>query len=303
MSDNSEAKKAIHAAITLLVQNRNKITFSQAQFKTICRADSKYALQIIEKHSVYLLKTSGECRLEIAELIYSVQWDLMGASEFLSRYNLDSEVAEFINNRLSNNPEEFSNEDLYLVLKYFQRTSLPIRDNALNILSNNVISFADRIASEPPGMSEDIESLKNSITDYGFSPELNEILNKIDDELQKPSDAFSQVATMKHIRSFFEKLHKHVGLELQRQRPKVGNGTPLNKCGQAIDYLERKKVITLKIKDLARCLYSILSDGDFGVHALKASRDYTRLCRNMVIEYAVTLFFELDRRLAEPGDM
>jgi hypothetical protein len=49
-------------------------------------------------------------------------------------------------------------------------------------------------------------------------------------------------------------------------------------------------------------VYSILSDGNYGVHALKATRDYTRLCRNMVVEYAVTLFFELERRLAEPGD-
>ena len=82
----------------------------------------------------------------------------------------------------------------------------------------------------------------------------------------------------------------------------MGNGTEVTKCGQAIDYLERKGVTTTKIKELGRCLYGILSDGDYGVHALKASRDYTRLCRNMVVEYAVTLFFELERRLALPGD-
>ena len=53
---------------------------------------------------------------------------------------------------------------------------------------------------------------------------------------------------------------------------------------------------------LARGQYEALSDDEFGVHALKATRDYTRLCRNMVVEYAVTLFFELERRLAEPDD-
>ena len=61
-------------------------------------------------------------------------------------------------------------------------------------------------------------------------------------------------------------------------------------------------MLTEKFGQLARCVYSILSDGNYGVHALKATRDYTRLCRNMVVEYAVTLFFELERRLAEPGN-
>ena len=60
--------------------------------------------------------------------------------------------------------------------------------------------------------------------------------------------------------------------------------------------------MTEKLRALAKSLYGILSDGGYGCHALKATRDYTRLCRNMVVEYAVTLFFELERRLAEPGN-
>jgi hypothetical protein len=35
-----------------------------------------------------------------------------------------------------------------------------------------------------------------------------------------------------------------------------------------------------------------------GVHAIKSEREYVRLCRNMVAEFALVLFFELERRLA-----
>jgi hypothetical protein len=34
-----------------------------------------------------------------------------------------------------------------------------------------------------------------------------------------------------------------------------------------------------------------------GAHALKSDREYVRLCRNMIAEYALILFFELDRWL------
>ena len=51
-----------------------------------------------------------------------------------------------------------------------------------------------------------------------------------------------------------------------------------------------------------KCLYTILSDGSYGVHALKTTREYTLLCRNMVVEYTVTSFFKLDRHLGEPSD-
>jgi hypothetical protein len=48
-------------------------------------------------------------------------------------------------------------------------------------------------------------------------------------------------------------------------------------------------------KALGRALYGVLSEE--GVHALRADPEYVRLCRNMIAEYALVLFFELERRL------
>ena len=299
----NESERVVYGAIMLLRSSRDEIKVSQNDLQTICRAAPDYAILMIDSYRTTLLCGHGSCRKEIADSVRTVEWDLRGASDFIERNDTDlGEGKQFICERLTNNPDDFSQEDLHALIGRFVRTGHPIRTAALNVLSNYVASFAERIAAEPPGMSQDIESLKQSIRDYGFNPDLNAVLQKIDVELQETADAFDQAATMRHIRSFFENLHENIGKELQRRKPNVGNGTPLNKCGQAIDYLERKGIITGKFKALARCLYAILSDGDYGVHALKANRDYTRLCRNMVIEYAVTLFFELERRLAEPGD-
>jgi hypothetical protein len=49
------------------------------------------------------------------------------------------------------------------------------------------------------------------------------------------------------------------------------------------------------MKALGRALYGVHSEE--GVHALKADPEYVWLCRNMIAEYALVLFFEGERRL------
>lgn len=101
---------------------------------------------------------------------------------------------------------------------------------------------------------------------------------------------------MKHLRTFFERLHEQVAIKLHAEKPETRDGTDLLKCQQIIDHLERQDVLTTKTKALGRALYSILSEE--GVHALESTREYVRLCRNMVAEYGLILFYELERRLA-----
>jgi hypothetical protein len=302
LEPSNEQERAVHTAFQLLVGNRDEVLVPCEHLLTICRAAPDFALRMIDRHRTSLLHAVGKSSGEIAHLVRTIEWELRGTSQFIESHHIDPEDARLIHEQLINRPDDFGREDLHALLRYFRHPGDSVRRAALTLLGKYVVSFAERIVAEPPGMTQDITSLQESIRNYGFNPDLNAILEKIDSELEKRADAFNQTATMRHIRSFFEELHRSVGEELRRRKPRVGNGTPIHKCGQAIDYLERKRVTTGQFKELARCLYAILSDKGYGVHALKASRDYTRLCRNMVVEYAVTLFFELDRRLAEPGD-
>jgi hypothetical protein len=299
----NDKERAFYSALLVLLNNRDSQSISTEQFLTLSRAVPEYALRMIEGNRTDLMYIVGHRRSPIAQMIMTAEWDLKGPSQFIEDHHLgaETEYSDFMQQRLTTNPEEFSPANLESIIRHF-KPATPIHQAAVTALTNYVATFADRLTAEPPGLSDDVESLKQAIRDYGFSGDLDEVLAKIDDDLQKSKDAFDQTATMKHIRSFFEKLHESIARELQVKKQSVGNGTPLHQCGNAIDYLERKNVITAKIRDLGRCLYTILSDGDFGVHALRANRDYTRLCRNMVVEYAVTLFLELERRLAEPGD-
>lgn len=125
---------------------------------------------------------------------------------------------------------------------------------------------------------------------------LNGLLDKVQAEFGK-EDGFDQKAMMGHLRTFFEKLHEHVALALHGRKPETKDGTDLTKCQQVIDYLARKSVLSDKARCLGRILYGILSEE--GAHALESTREYVRLCRNMVAEYGLILFYELDRRLAE----
>src|SRR5262249_41310714 len=145
-------------------------------------------------------------------------------------------------------------------------------------------------------LSSDVEEVKKHVSSYRFNPELNEILNKVEEGMHARGDAFDQAATLKHLRTFYEKLHEQASQTLRERKPETVDGTDLTKCGQAIDYLHRKKVLTDKMKDLAKSLYGVLSNE--GVHAIKSKREYVRLCRNMVAEYSIVLFHELERRLA-----
>jgi hypothetical protein len=300
----TETQQAISDAIMVLFQTKNRIAITYDHFLTLCQADPEYAIGVIEDkhHLIPLLQLRTALVNEVESMIVSAEWELQGATRFLEAHSNDTlgQYISVIGSELQDNPQKFSRADLHKILNTASYSA--IHELVAQRLGEQLTAFAERLTAEPLGMSQDIESLKRSINNYGFGNELNEALQKIDEELKRPQDAFDQAGTIRHIRSFYEALHESLCKELRAKKLNVGNGTDISQCGQAIDYLQRKRVTTPKIQKLGRCLYGILSDGDYGVHALKANRDYTRLCRNMVVEYAVTLFFELERWLAEPGD-
>jgi hypothetical protein len=106
-------------------------------------------------------------------------------------------------------------------------------------------------------------------------------------------DKFDQVSTLRHLRTFFERLHNQVATTVRTQKPEVRDNTPINICGRCIDFLKEAGVLPAHLHSLAKSIYSVLSSE--GGHAIKSEREYVRLCRNMVAEYALILFFELVR--------
>lgn len=204
-------------------------------------------------------------------------------------------VAElFVESQLSENPEQFSDPDMRLVAQDWPKLAPRITE----IQQKRIGARANLLLSQPRELNADVRKVQDYVSEYSFSPDLNKLLNKVEAGLAGSKDDFDHAALLKHVRTFFEILHKQVAEQLQQEKPAMADNTDLSKCQQAIDYLERKEVLTEKMKNLGRSLYGVLSEQ--GVHALKTDREYVRLCRNMVAEYALILFHELDRRLKEP---
>lgn len=221
-------------------------------------------------------------------------WRLCGSTACLKGPFLghDDALNGFLGDKLHKTPDDFSDDDLdYLLARGLQSAEL-----VRIVQRNRVLAKVKVYRSQQAELTADVAKVKNRVATYGFNADLNSLLEKVEDGLVGKGDKFDQAALLKHLRTFFEKLHQQVGETLRNRLPQTVDGTDLTKCGQAIDFLQRKGVLTEKMRDLARALYSVLSNE--GVHAIKSEREYIRLCRNMVAEYALVLFFELDRVLS-----
>lgn len=229
--------------------------------------------------------------------LIEVLWLLDGPSRCLIYIGLLPRrqfIERFLTGKLSGDSNEVSDSDLDKISYHWQHNEAITR-RVEQIKEMRVASEISRIAEVPSELSGDVVKVKQRVSGYSFNPDLNHLLDKVEEELGS-GDPFDQKSLLGHLRTFFENLHAQCAEKLREKKPETVDGTDLTKCQQAIDYLQRKDVITDKMQALGREIYGVLSDE--GVHAIKSEREYVRLCRNMVAEYALVLFFELDRRVA-----
>jgi hypothetical protein len=219
-------------------------------------------------------------------------WDVFGFAQGLLICTLykSTFTEHFVSDMLIGREEDFPDDVLANIRQEYEGKQ--VSKLAYAALQKRLGHKARAHMKNPTDINKDVQAVKERITEYKFTPELNEILDKIADELAAGGDKFDQAASLKHLRTFFEKLHEQVGTSLRNAKSDIKDRGDLSKFGQAIDYLERNTVLTPKMKELPRSLYGILSNE--GVHAFKSEKEYVRLCRNMVIEYAIVLFYELD---------
>jgi hypothetical protein len=92
-----------------------------------------------------------------------------------------------------------------------------------------------------------------------------------------------------HLRSFLENLQKEA---MPKIHAKYGGILPTD-WGGGLAYLLRHGVLSKTEEQFSARFYALISDE--GVHPLVTERDYARLARNMVIEYALLFLSKLDR--------
>lgn len=138
-------------------------------------------------------------------------------------------------------------------------------------------------------INQDKDAVQSYLQGLGFTKTLARSLDEAERLYHEGGDAFSLKAGMGHLRSFLEDLHKEAILILQ---VRVGGAAPAN-WGSGLVYLRKNEVLSEAEEKFAAGLYTIISEQ--AVHALVTEREYTRLFRNVVIEYALLLLRKLDK--------
>ena len=127
----------------------------------------------------------------------------------------------------------------------------------------------------------------------GFSNGLIECLNRADQTYQAASSGFEFEICMGHLRSFMEELHSEGITKLGLMTATL----PGQKWGSGLKRLQQGGVLSTAEEKYAAALYALLSDE--GVHPIIEEKEYARLARNVVIEYALPFLRKLAKQLPE----
>jgi hypothetical protein len=130
-------------------------------------------------------------------------------------------------------------------------------------------------------INQDKATVQTYLSTLGFSTTLSRSLEEAEHLYQAGGNEFDLKASMGHLRSFLEGLHSEAFPTLHAR---FGGELP-TRWGEGLKYFSVHKVFSKSEELYAASLYTLISDE--GVHPLVAEREYARLFRNVVIEYAL----------------
>jgi hypothetical protein len=143
-------------------------------------------------------------------------------------------------------------------------------------------------------VNQDKAQVRVFLEKLGFTQTLIAALEEAERSYLDASNPFQFKVTMGLLRSFLENLHLEACSIVNARR----GGVLPTSWGKAVKYLVDEQVLTNKEEAFVTSLYTLVSDT--GVHPLVAEREYTRLMRNINIEYGLLFLARLDRWKAAP---
>lgn len=138
-------------------------------------------------------------------------------------------------------------------------------------------------------VNQDKVVVESYLKGQGFTNGLIESLNYTERIYQSASSGFDFKNCMTHLRSFMAKLHAE-GLTKFHI---VGTGPLGREWGWGLKQLQAQGVLSITEERYVSALYTLLSDE--GVHPIIAEKEYARLARNVVIEYALLFLRKLEK--------
>jgi hypothetical protein len=138
-------------------------------------------------------------------------------------------------------------------------------------------------------INQDKDVVQSYLRTLGFSEPLSRSFDEAHRLYDEGNTAFVLKAAMGHLRSFLENLHAEA---MPAVLERFG-GTPPSGWGPGLVCLRKNGVLSEAEEKFAAGLFGLISDE--GVHPLFAEREYARLARNVVIEYALLFLKKLEK--------
>jgi hypothetical protein len=131
-------------------------------------------------------------------------------------------------------------------------------------------------------VNQDKYVVQEFLTKLGFSGPLVASLNEAERLNHAAASPFELKASMGHLRSFIEYLHAE---SIPGVCSLKGATPPEAKWSTQLAFLRKHGILSKQEEQFAAGLFAVISDE--AVHPVIAEREYARLARNVVIEYAV----------------
>jgi hypothetical protein len=139
-------------------------------------------------------------------------------------------------------------------------------------------------------INQDKYVVQEFLTNLGFSDPLVASLNEAERLNHAAASPFELKASMVHLRSFMECLHRE---SIPGICSLKGAAPPEAKWGAELAFLRNHGIISKQEEQFVGGLFAVISDE--AVHPIIAEREYARLARNVVIEYAVLYLKRLSK--------
>jgi hypothetical protein len=138
-------------------------------------------------------------------------------------------------------------------------------------------------------VNQDKDAVRSYLQQLGFPERLGRSLDEAERLYHTKGNEFSLKASMGLLRSFLEDLQKEI---LPAVHARFGGKVP-RRWGEGLQYLRANGVLSQAEEAFAASLYTLMSDE--AVHPIVADREYARLFRNVVIEYALLFLSKLNK--------
>jgi hypothetical protein len=140
-------------------------------------------------------------------------------------------------------------------------------------------------------VNQDKYVVEGFLEKFGFSGPLLTALNEAEKLNSSGATELELKSSMGHLRSFLEHLHSEAIPQIQERKtiPPPAD----HKWGTQLTYLRVNDFLSKQEEQFVGGLYAVISDE--AVHPLIARREYARLSRNALIEYALLFLRKLEK--------